>query len=224
MKRGLVIGFLLFIGLARPNSVRQTYKPPEVASAGDVYVPYQVVLDGLFVLDVSLDDDGKIQEIDGLRDPGSMLDAAKRSVRKWKFQPASVESKSAPSRMTVSFVYRPANNDRVGAVPPKDFSPVLPADQSESTAHGNYVPVGVLSFTYPAYPANSVAWGSVVVQFTVDGSGAIKDVDFLHPMEGFNSLVSDALKKWRFQAATFNGKPITSKTTIAFVFQTPSSN
>jgi hypothetical protein len=37
-------------------------------------------------------------------------------------------------------------------------------------------------------------------------------------------LVSDALKKWRFQAATFNGKPITSKTTIAFVFQTPSSN
>jgi hypothetical protein len=33
-----------------------------------VYVPYQVVLD-VFVLDVSLDDDGKIQEIDGLKDP-----------------------------------------------------------------------------------------------------------------------------------------------------------
>src|SRR6266481_7838799 len=134
MKGGLVIGFLLLIGLARPNSAQQTYKPPEVASAGDVYVPYQVVLDGLFVLDVSLDDDGKIKEVDALRAPGAMLGATKTSVRSWTFQAASKEGKSAPSRMTVSFVYRPANNDRVGAVPPKDFSPVLPADQSESTA------------------------------------------------------------------------------------------
>src|SRR5260370_14035313 len=78
MNGGLVIGFLLLIGLARLNSAQQTYKPPEVASAGDVYVPYQVVLDGLFVLDVSLDDDGKIQESDDLRDPGLMLVSATR--------------------------------------------------------------------------------------------------------------------------------------------------
>jgi TonB family protein len=224
MKRSLVIGFFLLMGLSRPTSAQQTYKPPEAASAGDVYVSYQIVVDGLFVLDVSIDDDGTIQKVDALRDPGAMLGAAKTSVRSWKFQPASKEGKSAPSRMTVSFVYRPSNYGRVAAVPPKDFSPVLPPDRSESSAHGNYVPVGVLSFAYPEYPANSVAWGSVVVQLTVDDSGAVKDVDFLHRMEGFNSLVSDALKEWRFQAATFNGKPFTSKTVIAFVFQTPSSN
>jgi TonB family protein len=221
MKGGLVIGFLLLIGLARPNSAQQTYKPPEVASAGDVYVPYQVVLDGLFVLDVSLDDDGKIQEIDGLRDPGSMLGAAKRSVRQWKFQPASKESKSAPSRMTVSFVYCPSNYGIGGPVPPKHFSPVLPPNQSEPSDHGNYVPVGVLSFAYPQYPVNSVTWGSVVVQLTVDSSGEVKGVDFLHGIEIFNNFVSDALKKWRFQAATFNGKPIKSKTVIGFAFQPP---
>lgn len=212
------------MGLSRPASSQRTYNPPEVVSAGDAYIPYQVVVDGLFVLEVSFDEDGKIKKVDALRDPGAMLGATKTSVRSWKFQPASKEGKSAPSRMTVSFVYRPANNGSVGAVPPKDFSPVLPADQSESTAHVNYVPVGVLSFAYPEYPAHSVAWGSVVVQFTVDESGAVKDVDFLHSMEGFNSLVSDVLKKWRFQAATFNRKPITSKTAIAFVFQSPSSN
>jgi len=224
MKRGLVIGFFLLMGLSRPTSAQQSYKPPELASAGDVYVPYQVVVDGLFVLDVSLDDDGTMQKIDALRDPGAMLGAAKTSVHRWTFKPASKEGKSVPSRMTVSFVYRPANNGIAAAVPPKDFSPVLPSDQSESSARGNYVPVGVLSFRYPEYPANSVAWGSVVVQLTVDSSGAVKDVDFLHRTEGFNTLVSDALKKWRFQTATFNGKPITSKTVIAFVLQTPSSN
>jgi protein TonB len=101
---------------------------------------------------------------------------------------------------------------------------VLPPDHSESSNHGTDVPVGVLSFAYPEYPANSVAWGSVVVQLTVDSSGEVQDVDFLHGMKGFNRLVSDALKKWHFQPATFNGKPITSKTVIAFVFQPPTSN
>jgi TonB family protein len=223
MKWGPGIGFLLLVGLSGPASPQQTYKPPAVASAGDVYVPYQVVVDGLFVLDVSLGDDGAIQKVDSLRDPGAMLGSAKTSVRSWKFQPASKGSSSAPSRMTVSFLYRPPTGGLSSAVPPKDFSPVLPPDQPESSEHDNYVPVGVLSFAYPEYPVNSVASGSVVVQLTVDSSGEVKGVDFLHRMEGFNSFVSEALKKWRFQAATFNGKPITSKTVIAFAFQPPHS-
>jgi TonB family protein len=153
-----------------------------------------------------------------------MLGAAKKSVQMWKFQPASKEGKSAPSRMTVSFVYRPPNYGIAAPVPPKGFSPVLPPDQSDPSVRGNYVPVGVLSFSYPEYPVNSLSWGSVVVQLTVDGSGMITGVDFLHGMERFNNLVSKALKAWRFQAATFNGKSITSKTIIAFVFQPPISN
>ena len=217
MKRGPVIGFLLLMVLPWPNAAQESYNVPEVASAGDTYVPYQVVLDGLFVLDVSLDGDGTIQGIDALRDPGSMLGAAKTSVRQWKFRPSSREGSSAPSRMTVSFIYRPPNYGNATAVPPNQFSPVVPIE------HDNYVPVGVLAFAYPAYPVNSVAWGSVVVQVTVDNSGEVKGVDFLHGMEVFNNFASDALKKWRFQAATLNGKPITSKTVIAFAFQPPAA-
>jgi len=224
MKSSLAIGFLLLIGLSQPAAAQRTYKPPEVASAGDVYVPYQVVLDGLFVLDVSLDYEGTIQGINGLRDPGSMLGAAERSVRQWKFQAASKEGKAAPSRITVSFVYCPSNYGIGGPVPPKHFSPVLPPNQSEPSEHDNYVPIGVLSFAYPEYPVNSVASGSVVVQLTVDSSGHVKGVDFLHGMQIFNNFVSDALKNWSFQAATLNGKPVTSKTLIAFAFQPPPSS
>jgi TonB family protein len=126
--------------------------------------------------------------------------------------------------MTVSFVYRPPNYGNAAAVAPKAFAQVVPPDQPESSGQGNYVPVGVLSFAYPAYPVNSVAWGSVVVQLTVDGSGDVKTVEFLHGMAGFNNLVSDALKKWRFQAATFNGKPVASKTVVAFICQTPAAH
>jgi TonB family protein len=224
MKKAFGSGLLLLMGLSQPSFAQQAYRPPEVASVGDAYVPYQVVLDGLFVLDASLDDDGTIQGIEALRDPGSMLGAAKASVHQWKFRPASKEGKPAPSRMTVNFVYRPPNYGNAVAAQPNGFRPVLPPDQPEPSAHDNYTPVGLLSFAYPEYPANSVAWGSVVVQLTVDGSGNVKNVEFLHGMEVFNNLVSEALKKWRFQAGKCNGKPITSKTVVAFVFRAPASN
>ncbi len=188
MKRALVI--FVLIGFSWPVSAQPNYKPARVISAGDAYVPFQVMIDGFFVFDVVLNDDGTVERIDALRDPGAMPGAAKTSISSWKFQLASKDPASAPSRMIVSFVYRPPNYGNAAAVSPKDFAPVLPANQSNPSEHGNYVPVGILSFAYPAYPVNSVAWGSVVVQLTVDGSGDVKGVEFLHGMVGFNNLVS----------------------------------
>jgi TonB family protein len=218
------MGFLLLMGLARPTVAQQTYKAAELTSAGDAYAPYQVVIDGLYVLDVSLDEEGRVQGIKALRDPGAMPGAAETSVRSWKFQPASKEGKPVASRMTVSFVYCPPNCGGAGAIPPQSFSPALAPDGSDSSGRGDFVSAGVLSCAYPEYRVNSVAQGSVVVQITVDRAGSVKGIEFLHEMEGFNKLAMDALKKWRFQAATLHGKPITSKTVIAFIFQTPASN
>lgn len=224
MKRAFVIALLLVIGSGSRAAAQQAYKPAEVTSAEDAYVPYQVVTDGLFVLDVSLNKSGGIQKIDALRDPGAMFGAAKTSVEAWTFQPALQGGQKVPSRITLSFVYRPPSNGGAGALPPKDFSPILPTNNSDNGEPGGYVPVGIVSFDYPTYPVNSVSWGSVVVQLTIDEEGNIAKTAFLHSMGGFNDLVSEALKKWRFQTATFDGKPIRSKTVIAFVFQTPTSN
>jgi TonB family protein len=149
-----------------------------------------------------------------------MLGAAKNSVRTWKFQPASEGGKPRASRLTVAFLYRPANYGNAGAVPPKDFAPVIPPAQSDDGSD-DYVPVGILSFAYADYPVNSVIWGSVVVQATVDAAGDVKDVTLLHGMANFDSFAKEALKKWRFRAATLHGKPVPSKIVIAFIFQSP---
>ena len=201
----------------------QTYTPPEVTSAGDAYTSYNVVFDGLFVLDIGLSDEGDIRRIEALRDPGSMLGAAKTSVHTWKFQPAFEGNKPRTSRLTVAFVYRPANYSTFGAVPPKDFAAVIPPAPSDGGKH-DYVPVGILSFAYPDYPVNSVVWGSVLVQATVDTAGEVKDIKLLHGMAPFNSFAQEALKKWRFRAGTLRGKPVTSKIVIAFIFQPPHSS
>ena len=202
---------------------QQTYSPPEVTSAGDAYTSYNIVFDGLFVLDIGIGDDGGIQRIESLRNPGSMFGAAKTSVRNWKFQPAFEDRKPTASRLTVAFVYRPANYPTFGAVPPKDFTPVIPSARSDDASE-DYAPVGILSFAYPDYPINSVVWGSVLLQATVDGSGDVNSVNVLHGMPNFNRFAQGALKNWRFRAATLDGKPVTSKIVVAFIFQAPPSS
>jgi TonB family protein len=222
--RKLPLAMLSSIICFGPSIVaQQTYTPPEVTSAGDAYTSYNVVFDGLFVLDIGLGDEGDIRRIEALRDPGSMLGAAKTSVHSWKFQPASQDGKPTASRLTVAFVYRPANYSTFGAVPPKDFIPVIPSAQADSGGD-EYVPVGILSFAYPDYPVNSVVWGSVLVQATVDRAGDVKDVKSLYGMAPFNSFAQEALRKWRFQAGTLRGKPVRSKIVVAFIFQPPHSS
>src|SRR5258706_8296665 len=54
MKKGLILALSPLIGLLPPTFAQQNHKSAEVTSAGDAYVPYQIVVDGLFVLDVSL--------------------------------------------------------------------------------------------------------------------------------------------------------------------------
>jgi hypothetical protein len=204
---------------------RQTYTPPEVTSTGDAYTSYNIVFDGLLVLDIVLSDEAGIRRI-GIgppRDPGSMLGAAKTTVHSWRFQPASEGSKPRAFRMTVAFVYRPANYGTAGAVPSKNFAPVIPPAQSDDRGD-DYVPVGILSFAYPDYPINSVVWGSVLVQATVDSAADVKDVNLLHGMANFNSFAREALKRWRFRAGTLRGRPVTSKIVVAFIFQPPHSS
>jgi TonB family protein len=222
--RKLPVAMLSSIISFWPSTLAQeTYTPPEVTSAGDAYTSYNVVFDGLFVLDIGLSDEGDIRRIEALRNPGSMLGAAKTSVQTWKFQPASQGTKPRASRLTVAFVYRPANYSTFGAVPPKDFIPVIPSAQGNDGGD-EYIPVGILSFAYPDYPINSVVWGSVLVQATVDSAGEVKDVKLLHGMAPFNSFAQEALKKWRFRAGTLRGKPVTSKIVIAYIFQPPHSS
>jgi TonB family protein len=211
---------ILFSAIALSSGMAdQTYVPPAVTSAGDAYIPYQnqIVTDGLFVLNVGISKAGAIQQIEALRNAGPIVEAAKNSLRSWKFRPASENGKPTASRLTVAFVYPPTSFTGIRPVQPKDFVPVIPSDQPGS----EFVPVGILSFDYSDYPVNSVAWGSVVLQVTVGSAGDVEDVSLLHAMAGFNDFAQHALKRWRFRAATFQGNPVTAKAVVAFIFQTP---
>jgi TonB family protein len=120
-------------------------------------------------------------------------------------------------------VPRSVPNGPAAVLPPKHFKPVLAQPAARTEGELGYVPAGVISVVYPEYPVNSVAWGSVVVQVSVNAEGKAESPDVLYGRAPFKDLALKALEKWRFQPETMGGEAVPSQTAVAFVFQTPIS-
>ena len=222
---------ILALGLffAPVASADDSFKPPAAISVTDAfsilfYTTNQIVPDAFVVLDLCLNRKGGIQKVEVLRDPVSMAKIATSSMRTWKFRPASKEGEAVASEVPVVFVYRPANMSSIGlphALEPINLKPAQTGQHCAKDA--DYVPAGIVAAAYPDYPVNSVAWGSVVIQVAIDTAGSLMRTEVLHPMPSFTQFALDALRRWRFQAATLDGQPVDSSIIVAFVFQTPSN-
>jgi len=189
------------------------FKPAEVISAGDIPYPIQSIADGVVVLDVSLDEKGAITGSTVVRDIPSLTSEATSSVQSWKFSPASMRGKPEQSLIRVAVVFRPRAYFAAGPA----FTPILSEGES-NRADQTYTPPGIVSVSYPQYPINAAAPGTVVVQVTVGRSSAIQRVKVVRDLPPFTKFALSAVNKWRFQAATLDGKPMTSSLAIAFVF------
>lgn len=94
-----------------------------------------------------------------------------------------------------------------------------PARAQEPAPH--FQPPQVISTVEPNYPANSVAGGTVVLEVKVSSGGEIQNVRVLQHAKGFTKQAVEAVKKWKFQAARFNGKPVQASIPVAFSFSQP---
>jgi len=84
-----------------------------------------------------------------------------------------------------------------------------------------YLPPEVAVGSFASYPVNSVAQGTVVLDVTVDKYGNIKRTDVIRDVPSLTPEAITAVKRWTISPATFNGKAITSKLIVAFVFRSP---
>ena len=213
-KTSIGVGLVIFLASCSIQSLAQApFKPAEVISAGDIPYPIQSIADGVVVLDVSLDEKGAITGSTVVRDIPSLTSEATSSVRSWKFSPASMRGKPEQSLIRVAVVFRPRAYFAAGPA----FTPILSEGES-NRADQTYTPPGIVSVSYPQYPINAAAPGTVVVQVTVGRSSAIQRVKVVRDLPPFTKFALSAVNKWRFQAATLDGKPMTSSLAIAFVF------
>lgn len=101
----------LAIGAARQGDKQAPprFDPPAVTTVVDVAYPLQSVASGTVVLEVSLDEFGKITEVRTVREILSLTEPAERSVRQWRFQPAKLDGKPVASKVPVAFSFVPPN-------------------------------------------------------------------------------------------------------------------
>jgi protein TonB len=83
------------------------------------------------------------------------------------------------------------------------------------------MPVAV-STPPPTYPPGARQQGIealVVVRFTIDERGDVKDVTILrgHPL--FDQVVTDAVRRWKYRPGQVRGKPVAMKRVVKVPFR-----
>lgn len=98
-----------------------------------------------------------------------------------------------------------------------------PAAQSaaDSAAAPKFQPAEVIATAEAAYPINSVAFGTVVLEAHLDATGAIETVTVERAIPSLTRQALEAIKQWRFKPATLGGKPVKSVVPVAFMFVRP---
>ncbi|MBI1750285.1 MAG: TonB family protein [Acidobacteria bacterium] len=82
-------------------------------------------------------------------------------------------------------------------------------------------PVEIVSTAELYYPITSVAFGTVVLQVTVDSSGAIEDIKVIKDIKSLTPEAVKCVKQWKFRPARLDGKPVRSTIAVAFTFINP---
>jgi len=84
-----------------------------------------------------------------------------------------------------------------------------------------FEPPRVISTVEAAYPATSIQGGTVVLEVTVAPTGALADIRVTQDAKGFTQQAVEAVKKWKFAAAKFEGRAVAASIPVAFSFSQP---
>jgi TonB family protein len=104
---GIVFGLRAVQGAEK--RARHRFDPPSVVTAVEAVYPLQSVASGTVVLEMALDDNGKIIDIRVVKGIASLTEPAEQSVRQWSFQAAKLDGKPVSSKIAVAFSFVPPN-------------------------------------------------------------------------------------------------------------------
>ncbi len=104
---------------------------------------------------------------------------------------------------------------------PNSGSSGASASGQEVPAAPSYKPPQVLSAVDAAYPVNSVAFGTVVLEVELDAAGKIARVKVVRDIPPLTASAEQAVRQWKFRPARLDGRPVPSSLPVAFTFVRP---
>lgn len=206
---------------SRPSATTQApappeFVPPQLVAAWPIEYPVRSVAAGVVVLEVSVDDNGKVADAIARRDIPSLTAAAVSGVKKWEYKAALREGVPIWSRATVAVMFNPATaSSAVELVPmasdfhaPRHKYPPEPPDVAS-----------VFPATYPIAYTGIDLFVAVSVDVGLDGS--VAQMKLIHGLDPLTKMTEDAVKKWQFVPAHYDGKAIDAPMAVAFVYRVP---
>ncbi|HEY6388758.1 MAG TPA: energy transducer TonB [Candidatus Acidoferrum sp.] len=210
----LVASLLMTPGRSGADKVPQ-YLPPDVLSASNIPYPVNTVATGAVSLLLNLDGNAQVQNMQVLRDIPLLTNAVQDAVQVWTFRPAALKGSPVPSEIPLTVIFNVFNPAGGAAFQSLVLAPTQPTYPDAL----QYSPPQITLATFANYPAASVVQGTVVLDLTVGRGGQPKQVRVINDVQPLTQQAINAIKTWRFNAATIKGQPIPASIVIAFVFE-----
>jgi outer membrane biosynthesis protein TonB len=202
-----------------PQTVEAEFVPAQLVSAWPIEYPIRSVAAGVVVLEVLIDDNGKVVDAIARRDIPSLTEAAVPAVKHWEYKAAMRDGEPVWSRATVAVMFNAPL-----ATSPVELSPLT---SELVTPRHRYPPEppDVASAIPAIYPFGYSGIDlSVVLSLDIAPDGSAISVKAVHGEKPLTSTAESALKKWQFRAAHYDGKTISATMTVAFVYRMPVTN
>jgi TonB family protein len=168
----------------------------------------KLIAEGTVELQIVVQPDGTARDFRVVRSVGYGLDEkAIEAVRQWRFNPGMKDGNAVPVAATVElsftlFMRRVADRWASG---PMAFA--LEAGVTPPVVKDGAMP--------PAVREDGDE--SVVLAFTVDSSGSVKNIQSVHGSESASELLTGYLARWKFQPAVKGGQSVEATGRVRFV-------
>jgi hypothetical protein len=190
-----VVSLGVFV-LGDPISVTGPVYPPGALAGGTVVAALQVMA-------------GSVTQIEILAGDEPFATSARDALRSWRFDP-----RTGAEHIPIVINFR---NPGLFTLSPKVQNP--PALRKPLAPSDLALPRHVVE---PAYPANVLGQGSVILRVEIDDAGGVSDVYGVKSPEGLTGPCTDAVRAWKFAPARDqSGRQARSQVFAVCVFRHP---
>jgi TonB family protein len=186
------------------------FAPPTPISVVTSSYPSQSLFGGEVVLDVLIDNRGRIVETKVVRGASPFLENALSTVRTWSFFPARQDGQAVAARIGITFQFSQSHE------PPRTAPRQTVEESSPSAAETASLPIVAVA---PVYPAAGTGDGSAILYAIVGTQGQLTSVRVLRDAEPFTAAALTAVRQWHFMPGSRAGGDSDSAAIVVAAFR-----
>jgi TonB family protein len=223
---GEILGTVRAIGRIQPPKLIRKTEPvyPEIAR--------QAKVDGVVILEVATDIEGRVQNVKVLRSIPLLDQAAVDAVRQWVYEPMIIDGKPRPIVFTVTVRFAldkdkdidkdvdKEKEEKIGGVMGGVIGPTSSEDPVR--AEGDIKPPKFVRIVDPVYPPEAKEKGIegvVILEVMTDIHGKVAKIRILRSIPELDQAAEDAVWLWEYAPLIIDGKPRPVIFTVTVRFQ-----